>query len=195
MDDMVLRAMTRWPNVPAVFGWLSLDRRGRFRLRGEPIAHPGVLAFMARNYGPDAHGRWFFQNGPQRVYVALEYTPLVLRTTTGARLSSHTGRAARPRAAWLDDEGAMLLATDVGPGVVDDRDLAELGEAIVDASGHRPDDDRLESLLEQPARAAAAGLRLRLADTDLELGFLPRADAPAHLGYDPQPTPDTPPLG
>ena len=46
MDEDVLRAMTRWPDVPAVYGWLSLDRRGRWLIRGEtlgplgdPLAH------------------------------------------------------------------------------------------------------------------------------------------------------------
>ena len=27
MDDAVVRAMARWPNVPHVYGWLSLDQR------------------------------------------------------------------------------------------------------------------------------------------------------------------------
>ena len=27
MDDAVLRSMAKWPNVPDVYGWLSLDRR------------------------------------------------------------------------------------------------------------------------------------------------------------------------
>ena len=34
--------------------------------------------FIARNYEADEHGRWFFQNGPQRVFVDLELAPLVL---------------------------------------------------------------------------------------------------------------------
>ncbi|HET8728586.1 MAG TPA: DUF2946 family protein, partial [Alphaproteobacteria bacterium] len=30
MDESVLRAMTKWPNVPAVYGWLQLDQRGNW---------------------------------------------------------------------------------------------------------------------------------------------------------------------
>ncbi|MGB3277244.1 MAG: DUF2946 family protein, partial [Castellaniella sp.] len=30
MDDQVLAAMARWPNVPAVHGWLSLTARGQW---------------------------------------------------------------------------------------------------------------------------------------------------------------------
>ena len=37
MDESVIRAMDRWPDVPAVYGWLELDVRGRWRLRGEPV--------------------------------------------------------------------------------------------------------------------------------------------------------------
>ena len=46
MDDSVIRAMTRWPNVPAVYGWLGLDRRGCWRLRGERITHGGAIEFI-----------------------------------------------------------------------------------------------------------------------------------------------------
>jgi hypothetical protein len=33
------------PEVPACYGWLSLDRRGRWRLRGETVTHAGLKAF------------------------------------------------------------------------------------------------------------------------------------------------------
>ena len=39
MDRSVIRTMARWPNVPAVYGWMSLDRRGRWCLQGEPVVH------------------------------------------------------------------------------------------------------------------------------------------------------------
>ena len=34
MDETVIRAMAKWPDVPAVWGWLSLDRRGVWKLKG-----------------------------------------------------------------------------------------------------------------------------------------------------------------
>ena len=37
MDEMVARSLAKWPNVPAVFGWLELDRRGNWRIKGEKI--------------------------------------------------------------------------------------------------------------------------------------------------------------
>src|SRR3989344_5797021 len=82
MDDIVLRGMAKWPNVPAVYGWLSLDRRGHWLLKGERVVKPGIAAFFGRNYSRDDQGRWFLQNGPQRVYVTLDYTPHVYRVTS-----------------------------------------------------------------------------------------------------------------
>lgn len=138
MDDDVIAAMARWPNVPAVCGWLSLDRRGRWRLHplgdadaggpGEPISNAKILAFMDRNYLRDVSGRWYFQNGPQRVFVRIDAAPLSLRATgDGAQLTTHTGQDVRQVLAWYADEAGRLYATtEHGPGVVDDRDMAAL---------------------------------------------------------------------
>ena len=78
MDEIVKAAMARWPNVPAVYGWLELTARGEWRIKGEPIDNAAIRDFIARNYAHDGRGNWFFQNGPQRVFVSLEATPLDL---------------------------------------------------------------------------------------------------------------------
>mgnify|MGYP003344108236 FL=1 len=77
MDEIVRQAMAKWPNVPAVHGWLALDRRGNWLIKGETISNAQINEFIARNYTHDEAGRWFFQNGPQRVFVELAYTPMV----------------------------------------------------------------------------------------------------------------------
>ena len=77
MDDTVMRAMAKWPNVPNAYGWLALDARGRWLLKGERIGNAGVVEFIGRNYAPDDRGRWFFQNGPQRVFVTIEIAPWI----------------------------------------------------------------------------------------------------------------------
>lgn len=128
MDEIVLRGMAKWPNVPSVYGWLSLDRRGHWLLKGERVANPDIAAFFGRNYASDGQGRWFFQNGPQRVYVALDYTPHVYRIVSapGAplQLVSHSGACARTiHAAHIDEQGQLLLETDLGIGLLHDRDL------------------------------------------------------------------------
>jgi len=137
MDEIVLRSMLKWPDVPAVYGWLSLDRRGSWMIktvagRFERIAHAAVREFIGRNYASDSEGRWYFQNGPQRVFVALDYTPWVYRLAdTGQGLLAHTGAVPRAlEAVFLDDAGALLLKTEIGIGVLLDRDLSPFSSAL-----------------------------------------------------------------
>ena len=132
MDDTVVRSLARWPNVPAVYGWLELDRRGNWRIKGERIGNPALREFIARNYAVDERGCWYFQNGPQRVYVTLAYTPFVLHYE-GERLFDHCGAPADVLETWLDDEGSVLIRVSQGIGLLDDRDLgryADLGEQL-----------------------------------------------------------------
>ena len=148
MDDSVLSAMTRWPDVPAVYGWLELDRRGRWRLRGESLGHPGMAAFINRNYARDERGCWYFQNGPQQVFVRLEYTPWVYRLDPGGDLHSHSGApAGTVRQVFMDEQGAVLFETALGIGVLDDRDLALFSEMLCDAGGMALADEEIADRL------------------------------------------------
>ena len=123
MDDSVERSLAKWPNVPDVYGWLSLDRRGNWLIKGERIGNQALREFIGRNYSADARGCWHFQNGPQRVFVALAYTPLVLHLD-GEALFDHCGRPFGTGEAFLDEEGSVLMAGKSGAGLLDDRDLA-----------------------------------------------------------------------
>jgi Protein of unknown function (DUF2946) len=132
MDEIVVRSLARWPNVPAVYGWLELDRRGNWRIKGERIGNVALREFIARNYAADAQGRWFFQNGPQRVYVTLAYTPFVMHYE-GERLFDHCGQAVEATETYIDDEGSVLIRGQQGIGLLDDRDLeryVESGERL-----------------------------------------------------------------
>ena len=140
MDELVLRGMAKWPNVPAVYGWLSLNRRGHWLLKGERVANPGIAAFFGRNYSSDAQGRWFFQNGPQRVYVTLDYTPHIYRVTStpGAALAlaSHSGSPVGIiHAAFIDESGQLLFDTDLGIGLMHDAELDMLVPRFSSAGG------------------------------------------------------------
>jgi hypothetical protein len=123
MDEIVVRSMAKWPDVPDVYGWLALDRRGNWLLQGERIGNRALRDFIARNYQPDARGCWYFQNGPQRVFVQLAYTPLVVHVEGGA-LFDHCGRPFGAAQAYLDEEGSLLMSGNSGVGLLDDRDLA-----------------------------------------------------------------------
>jgi hypothetical protein len=153
MDDIVLKAMTRWPNVPAVFGWLSLNQRGRWCIKGELIGNPTIAAFIGRNYAADAQGRWFFQNGPQQVFVDLEYTPFVYRlwsidSSVYPAIESHTGAPVeRTTACWLDDVGNVLLETEFGIGVVEGASLQALLACLCDPAGNPLSATQLERII------------------------------------------------
>ena len=127
MDDAVARGMAKWPNVPAVYGWLSLDRRGNWRIKGQTIANAALRDFIGRNYEPDARGCWYFQNGPQRVFVTLAYAPFVFHYE-GRRLMDQCGREVSARETYLDDEGSVLILGERGVGLLDDRDLERYAE-------------------------------------------------------------------
>ena len=138
MDALVAQAMAKWPNVPAVYGWLSLDRRGNWRIKGERIANQALREFISRNYECDSTGRWYFQNGPQRVYVTLDYTPLVVHYD-GDALRDHCGRPFAARATYVDDEGSVLMEGEGTLALLDDRDLARFADSAASLQRIKPD--------------------------------------------------------
>jgi hypothetical protein len=128
MDDIVARSLAKWPDVPAVYGWLALDRRGNWLIKGSRIGNAALRDFIGRNYQPDEEGRWYFQNGPQRVYVGLAYTPLVVHYE-GDQLVDQRSRPFRPEAALEDDEGSVLLQGEGTVALLDDRDLVRFADS------------------------------------------------------------------
>lgn len=192
MDEIVLQGMAKWPDVPAVYGWLSLSRRGQWLIKDDPVEHAGLTAFIARNYEHDAAGRWFFQNGPQRVFVALEYTPIVYRASTDAdgalTIESHVGATpAALQGAWADENGTLLLDTELGIGVVDDRDLEYIMPALSDGSGGAPCDDALGALLHDVQHGRPADLWLRYGGSKVIIQPLRAREVPRRFGFDPCP--------
>jgi hypothetical protein len=194
MDEHVLRGMARWPNVPAVYGWLALDRRGTWLIKGEPITNAIVTAYLSRNYEHDAEGRWFFQNGPQRVYVELAYTPLVYRVVSaGAQplaIESHTGKPASALSgAWIDEDGALLLETELGVGVLHDRDLEAALAGLIDANGSALPEPALEDALALIEQGREAPVWLKLGDSNVKVGAIRSADVPQRFGFTREPRP------
>ncbi|WP_374476877.1 DUF2946 family protein [Zoogloea sp.] len=167
MDEVVRAALAKWPNVPSCTGWLRLSRRGEWRVPEGPIRHAGLNAFIGRNYQPTADGRWYFQNGPQQVFVSLDYTPLILRLSSAEQLETHTGQpVTHVTEAWLDEDGSLLLGCEHGVALLDDRDLAALCA-------------RLEGDLEVPNSA----LSLNWAGRLLTVGRIAQAGVAARFGF------------
>ncbi len=136
--------MARWPDVPAAFGWLRLDRRGRYHLidrnapgfnesehgQGSLITSEAINEFISRNYLGDEQGRWYWQNGPQKAYADLELAPLILRVVTTddhQQLVTHTGYPVDAiHEAWVSEQGDLFVQTNLGPAAIHDMDLASL---------------------------------------------------------------------
>jgi hypothetical protein len=193
MDEIVRQAMSKWPNVPHCFGWLRLDARGHWRMRdertqqldlpGDKISHPALLTFINRNYQSDSLGQWYFQNGPQRVYVDLELTPYIMHTDPALGLLLHTGAAMPPPLqAWLTPQGQLILRATGIVAALDDRDSATL-LAHLNIAGNAASDKQVLAWLEGDEAIAlhfnyaAVALPLeRIATEQLaqELGFTAR---------------------
>jgi len=191
MDDSVLAAIARWPDVPHVYGWLRLTARGQWQLRGEPIANAAMRDFIGRNYAGDECGRWFFQNGPQRVYVELELAPWVYRLQPDGRPSTFTGLQPRQlRAAALVDGKAFVLLTDLGAGSLDDRDAERLLAALSDSDGVPLDDAAMERALGDGQSLYVRAACLGLGDALVPLQLLAGDALAASFGFDPAPQPN-----
>jgi hypothetical protein len=152
MDDIVKQAMAKWPNVPHCYGWLGLDARGGWRMRDEATQQAGLpgdrldnqklVGFINRNYGHDERGNWYFQNGPQRVYVNLEVAPFIARTDPQQGLVLQTGQ---PLTAvdhvYLSEAGAVLFVAGDIVAQLDDRDVAQVLGQFKLAGAAASDDD------------------------------------------------------
>jgi hypothetical protein len=164
VDDIVQQAMRKWPNVPDCYGWLGLDARGNWFMRdeaaqacgpfdgnvpgckGSELRHGKLIDFITRNYAGDARGSWYFQNGPQRVFVELQATPLIWRLQPDGAVQDHTGRAAWVQSCWLDEAGHLYLQADTGFGLVHSQDVFLAAERI--EQGLWQPQDLLEAELE-----------------------------------------------
>ncbi|MBB2483861.1 DUF2946 family protein [Mitsuaria sp. WAJ17] len=173
MDDIVKAALKKWPNVPHCYDWLALDARGDWYMRdervqaagpfpqvkGSRIIHDKLREFIHRNYLPDEHGAWFFQNGPQRVYVTLEVAPHVWRLQGlgpggSPRIFSHTGPQATLLDCWLDEHDRLLLSARLPGletpvlGLVHSMDMGLAAEAV-EQSAWVPASATIEALCRQ----------------------------------------------
>jgi hypothetical protein len=191
VDDIVTRAMQKWPDVPDVYGWLRLDRRGRWLVKSragafERIGNQAVTEFIGRNYAADLHGRWFFQNGPQRVFVALDYTPWVWRLSDDAAcLLAHSGRVvSAPARLLLDENGVLLVESELGVGVVSDRDLLPLLDQLESENPLLRGGGVLTDLVAAPQPAD-----LLLFGRPVLLGHIHSSAVASAYGFDPAPRP------
>jgi hypothetical protein len=189
MDDIVKQAMAKWPNVPHCYGWLALDARGAWRMRdeaaqranapGDKLTNPALVGFINRNYARDECGCWYFQNGPQRVYVSLEATPFIARTDPAQGLVLQTVQAlASLDSAFLTEAGAAIVHSGEVVAQLDDRDVGEW-LARMELDGKPVPDETLMAWLEGGAGELVVSYR----GQRVAVQRIASADLPARFGY------------
>jgi hypothetical protein len=189
MDDIVKQAMAKWPNVPYCYGWLALDARGAWRMRdeaaqragapGDKLTNAALVGFIARNYLSDERGCWYFQNGPQRVYINLETTPFIARTDPAQGFVLHTGQPLGAlEEAFMTDTGGIVLRAGQAVAQVNDRDAAQLLQAF-ELDGRPAADEDVMAWLE----GGAGELALRWQDRRIAIGRLTADEVPARFGF------------
>jgi hypothetical protein len=195
MDDIVKQAMAKWPNVPHCYGWLALDARGGWRMRdeaaqragapGDKLNNPALVGFINRNYGHDERGNWYFQNGPQRVYVNLEATPFIARTDPQQGLVLQTGQALiEVERVYLSDAGTLLFAVGATVAQLDDRDVAQvLGQ--LQLNGQTASDEAVMAWLEHGNGKLTLAWNGKL----LEVERVKTDELPQRFGFNQLPTP------
>ena len=212
MDDIVKKAMAKWPNVPHCYGWLALDARGAWRMRderaqhlnlaGDKVTQTALLGFINRNYAVDERGCWYFQNGPQRVFLNLEATPFIARTDPQHGLVLQTGEpVATLSQVLLTDQGEFIVvagdgaeagAAGAAPGAtrkvaqVDDRDAVQL-MAWLRMNDAPVSDEQLMAWLNN----GAGELTLTYRDQRVTVERIAAADVARHFKFErlPQPAP------
>ena len=81
-------------------------------LPGNVIQHTALNTFIARNYACDYTGRYFFQNGPQRVFITLDATPWIVRLIpekTDLSLLTQCENLFDPQGALSDEAGNIYI--------------------------------------------------------------------------------------
>jgi hypothetical protein len=195
MDDIVKQAMAKWPNVPHCYGWLALDARGGWRMRdeaaqranapGDRLTNPALVGFINRNYLHDGRGNWYFQNGPQRVYVNLEATPFIARTDPAQGLVLQTGQAlARIEQVFMSEAGALVFKDGEVVAQLDDRDVAQV-LGLLELDGSPATDEAVMGWLE----GGAGELVLPWQGQALRVERLGADEAPHRFGFQRLPAP------
>lgn len=200
MDEQVLAAMQKWPNVPAAYGWLSLNARGLWRFHhdgdfsanpeGESIENSQLNNFFNRNYCVDDKGAWYIQNGPQKVFVNLPHAPFILFYDDAQQcLSTHHGHTINSINHWyFSEDGRLFAKSNVGPAMLIGRDLPLfLDHALVIAENEQTASPR--ALTENDLLDLSTGkhLTLTLGKLSAPCGFLKNNEAEEILGFVSQP--------
>jgi hypothetical protein len=188
----------KWPNVPDVYNWLMLDERGDWRIKEEKISHKGLIDFINAHYQADDKGRWFFQNGPQRVFVTLAYTPYVLSVASHDSITyfkTHNNVIIKSvDRLWIDNKDRLLVSWKNGIGLVSDRDLPLLADKLTHETEpfDRIDSAELDLIKQRTPSRSKTSLKLTMNQKTYDILFINTIEVSQLFGFNSNPSP---PLG
>jgi hypothetical protein len=202
MDEQVIRSLIKWPDVPDCYGWLALDRRGQWRMRdeftqqnnlpGQVIKHQSLNEFISRNYARDTQGKYFFQNGPQRVFITLDATPWIVRvipSDQGVKLLTQCQSPIEPTSALSDEKGNIYIVGNITQAVYEDSNRAQFNlrtnESI--ALLHDHDLDLFSELATLQEEACSFGGSWRWHGKQLALDPIHSSELANRFDYAPKP--------
>jgi hypothetical protein len=160
-------------------------------IKDETIAHRGAVDFLGRNYGCDGRGQWYVQNGPQRAYCSLDYTPWIYQLDGRDDIFTHTGqRAIELQGLVIDDAGDLLLKTEHGIGLLQDRDLARFIEFLDKQTGDTAHGEGVAGLIAGFARGSERELEIHWRGTQVEVRGMRAAEVPARFDFVAVPAPE-----
>jgi hypothetical protein len=159
---------------------LAADHVQRIDHMGFESQHP-ALKYRKNPDGPGADNDDIGVDWIGHVFVALAATPWVFRRE-GERFISHTGQpAGAVHSIFLDAEGNVLLATALGIGLLDDRELAGFLADCQGADGQPASEEAFVELLNGGASSISWNAH--------RLEYIQAGDLPQRFGFDPAPKP------
>jgi hypothetical protein len=96
-------------------------------LPGTVIVHQALNEFISRNYACDTEGRYFFQNGPQRVFITLDATPWIVRIIPDdqqTKLLTQCQSPIEPSAALSDENGNIYIVGEISQVIYENSNQA-----------------------------------------------------------------------
>ncbi len=192
---LIMKPNIKWPNVPDVYNWLSLDNRGNWLIKREKIHHQGLIDFINASYTKDDTGRWFFQNGPQRVFASLKYTPHVLSielVDTNIHFKTQTNEVIEKLDhLWIDNQGRLLGSWKRHIGLISDRDLPMLVSHLAYKNkSHSPiNENDLEKFIKSTSSQSPTPYVLLVNQKQYDINFIHEDAVHQAFHFNPHPEP------
>ena len=131
-------------------------------LPGKVIDHVALNECICRNYAHDQVGRYFFQNGPQRVFITLAATPWIVRMIPGEQhpqLLTQCQSAMAPTSALSDEQGNIYIVGTIEQTVFESADQQQFSIKVIPSVAllHDHDLDQFSELAKLREEACSFG--------------------------------------